>query len=203
MAACGLTRERDTPRHSPRRVRAEKKLRPRCAIDRSAIDPVPQARRPETCEEAGGGRIVAGPAFVLVERGADLRGACGWRGCQDGVDQLADRHRPSTAFRKRMNAWCRCRRMQWPSTVPSNRLSAALPGSSGRPGCVRPRAWICDFSSTDRTTAWRGGAGYSPTMSASWAMNSGSRLRLKVRRRCGCSWSVSSDIADGALEDGF
>ena len=27
----------------------------------------------------------------------------------------------------------------------------ALPGLSGRPGCVRSKAWICDFSSTDST----------------------------------------------------
>ena len=33
-----------------------------------------------------------------------------------------------------------------------------LPGLSGRPGWVRSRAWICDFSSIDRTTAWAGGS---------------------------------------------
>ena len=33
---------------------------------------------------------------------------------------------------------------------------AALP--QGRPGGVRSSAWICDFSSTDSTTAWAGGS---------------------------------------------
>ena len=31
------------------------------------------------------------------------------------------------------------------------------PFFSGRPGWVRSSAWICDFSSTDSTTAWAGG----------------------------------------------
>jgi hypothetical protein len=34
----------------------------------------------------------------------------------------------------------------------------ARPFFIGRLGCVRSRAWICDFSSTERTTAWAGGS---------------------------------------------
>ena len=37
-------------------------------------------------------------------------------------------------------------------------LDRTQPGLSGRPGCVRSKAWIWLFSSTDSTTAWRGGA---------------------------------------------
>src|SRR3954447_21395029 len=65
--------------------------------------------------------------------------------------------------------------MQRPSTVPSSTSKAAtgvvvlfrlsswviaplLPGLIGRPGWVRSRAWIWLFSSTERTTACRGGS---------------------------------------------
>ena len=53
----------------------------------------------------------------------------------------------------------------------------------GRPGWVRSKAWIWDFSSTLRTTAWAGGSTYRPTMSRTLAANFGSLESLKVRRR--------------------
>jgi len=38
------------------------------------------------------------------------------------------------------------------------RLVPARPRFMGKPGCVRSSAWIWDFSSIDRTTAWAGGS---------------------------------------------
>ena len=49
-----------------------------------------------------------------------------------------------------------------------------VPGSIGRIGAVRSRAWICDFSSTHSTTARSGGLRYSPTTSLTLSTNCGS-----------------------------
>ena len=38
------------------------------------------------------------------------------------------------------------------------RMVPARPGFSGSPGWVRSSAWTCDFSSSERTMAWRGGS---------------------------------------------
>src|SRR4051794_20333646 len=38
----------------------------------------------------------------------------------------------------------------------------ARPFFIGRPGWVRSSAWICDFSSTERTMAWAGGSSIKP-----------------------------------------
>ena len=43
----------------------------------------------------------------------------------DGVDDFSGRTARSTALRKRMNSWWRCRLLQRPITVPSRMLSAA------------------------------------------------------------------------------
>ena len=61
----------------------------------------------------------------------------------------------------------------------------ARPFFIGRPGWVRSSAWICDFSSTDSTTAWAGGSTYKPTMSVSFSAKAGSLESLKCRQRCG------------------
>ena len=42
---------------------------------------------------------------------------------------------------------------------------SGVPGSIGKMGAVRSKAWICDFSSTHKTTARSGGLSYSPTTS--------------------------------------
>ena len=51
---------------------------------------------------------------------------------------------------------------------------------------MRSSAWICDFSSTHKTSARSGGAMYSPTTSRTFATKSGSVESLKVSTRCGC-----------------
>src|SRR5438105_9895182 len=61
------------------------------------------------------------------------------------------------------------------------------PGLIGKPGWVRSSACIWLFSSTLSTIACAGGSIYSPTMSRSLGMNSGSRDSLNCRTRCG--WS--------------
>ena len=43
----------------------------------------------------------------------------------------------------------------------------ARPFAIGKPGWVRSSAWICDFSSSDRTMACSGGLRYRPTTSSS------------------------------------
>src|SRR3954464_3786931 len=50
----------------------------------------------------------------------------------------------------------------------------------GSIGAVRSNAWICDFSSTHSTTAFSGGARYSPTTSTTLATSSGSVENLNV-----------------------
>ncbi len=51
----------------------------------------------------------------------------------------------------------------------------------------RSNAWICDFSSTARTTARSGGFKYKPQMSWTFSMNCGSFDSFQVSCRCGCS----------------
>ena len=60
-------------------------------------------------------------------------------------------------------------------------------GCIGSIGAVRSNAWICDFSSTQSTIAFSGGARYSPTMSVTFAINSGSVENLNVSDRHGCT----------------
>ena len=55
----------------------------------------------------------------------------------------------------------------------------------GSSGWVRSSAWIWVFSSRLSTTAAPGGSRYRPTMSATFAANSGSLLSLNVPCRCG------------------
>src|SRR5205814_126543 len=62
-----------------------------------------------------------------------------------------------------------------------------VPGSNGNIGAVRSSAWICDFSSTASTIAPSGGARYSPTMSRTLSMNSGSVDSFQLSTRCGLS----------------
>src|SRR6478609_9642050 len=54
-------------------------------------------------------------------------------------------------------------------------------------GAVRSNAWICDFSSAQSTMASSGGGRYSPTMSVTFATNSGSVENLNVSDRHGCT----------------
>lgn len=64
-------------------------------------------------------------------------------------------------------------------------VSTAL-GNVGRQrhmGCVRSRAWIWLFSSTQSTIALRGGSRYKPTISRTLSTNSGSPESLRVSSR--------------------
>jgi glyoxylate carboligase len=51
---------------------------------------------------------------------------------------------------------------------------SGVPGSIGKIGAVRSRAWIWDFSSTQSTTARSGGLRYTPTTSLTLATTCGS-----------------------------
>jgi hypothetical protein len=65
--------------------------------------------------------------------------------------------------RDERDAW-----VNWPARVAAmmaaelevdpHQVVPALPGLSGRPGWVRSRAWICDFSSSESTRLWAGGS---------------------------------------------
>ena len=69
-------------------------------------------------------------------------------------------------------------------------VMGALLGRSGqtrRTGWVRSKAWIWDFSSTQRTTARSGGCRYRPTTSWTLAANCGSVENLKISARQGCT----------------
>ena len=52
---------------------------------------------------------------------------------------------------------------------------------------MRSKAWICGFSSTQKTAACCGGLRYNPTMSRTLSMSNGSGDSLKLFVRCGCS----------------
>src|SRR5215831_11417127 len=69
----------------------------------------------------------------------------------------------------------------------------------GSKGWVRSKAWIWLFSSTHRTSARSGGFRYSPTMSRTFSMNSGSFDSLNVSVRCGCSAKARHDTIDAAV----
>ena len=86
----------------------------------------------------------------------------------------------SICARNRRDAVARCRRVTRPSTSPVATVKDAYrfvvlchleswvrcstcPGCSGRMGGVRPRVWICIFSSTESTSALPGGFRESPT----------------------------------------
>src|SRR6266498_4024002 len=62
-------------------------------------------------------------------------------------------------------------------------LHDALPIS----GAERSSAWICDFSSTQNTTAASGELRYRPTMSRTLSMNCGSGESLNASVWCGLS----------------
>ena len=85
---------------------------------------------------------------------------------------------PSSRRARRTATSCRGARSRG-CAAPAGRAASA---SSG---CVRSSAWICDFSSTHSTSARSGGFRYSPTMSRTFSMNSGSFDSLKVSVRCG------------------
>ena len=55
----------------------------------------------------------------------------------------------------------------------------------GRDLCVRPKACLRGFSSTESTTAWSGGLTWSPTTSRTLISNLGSRETLNVFTWCG------------------
>lgn len=79
------------------------------------------------------------------------------------------------------------------STSPTSAADVVMGGPLGQAGPQRQdglgavRAWICDFSSTQTTTAFSGGLRYSPTTSVSLASSCGSVENLKSSRRQGCS----------------
>ena len=81
-------------------------------VDQGAETPRGQAAAGQRGEEgldgvqpgAGGRREVEGQALP-GEPGADLGMLVGGVVVEDGVDQLAGRHRALTALRKRMNSW--------------------------------------------------------------------------------------------------
>jgi hypothetical protein len=62
---------------------------------------------------------------------------------------------------------------------------SGVPGSIASTGWERSSAWIWDFSSTHNTTARSGGLCYSPTISTTFSIHSGSVDSLKVSVRCG------------------
>ena len=97
----------------------------------------------------------------------------------------------------------RCRRCTWPITGPSSHpgrqtatschaayshdsVARAAPGASAAAAACDPTLGSDDFSSTQRTNARSGGCRYSPTMSRTFSMNSGSFESLNVSLRCGC-----------------
>ena len=65
------------------------------------------------------------PARMIGEPFEDLGLFVGGIVVDDGVDDFPAGTARSTALRKRMNSWWRCRLMQRPITVPSRMLSAA------------------------------------------------------------------------------
>src|SRR5262245_27418555 len=74
----------------------------------------------------------------------------------------------------------------WVSNA-NHRSTPLAPSGIGNNGCVRSKAWICDFSSTHNTSARSGGSRYNPTMSRTFSTNSGSGDSLNVSVRWGCS----------------
>ena len=54
----------------------------------------------------------------------------------------------------------------------------------GSNGAVRSKAWICGFSSTQKTAACCGGLRYNPTMSRTLSMSNGSGDSVKLFVRC-------------------
>jgi hypothetical protein len=75
------------------------------------------------------------------------------------------------------------RRRAIPLVIVGHRSVAA--GFRGKPSRVRPRARICDFSSTPSTIGWTGGLEFSPTILRGFGTHPGSRNSLKWRPRCG------------------
>jgi hypothetical protein len=73
------------------------------------------------------------------------------------------------------------------------RQCARMLGGRGPGEHCRSSAWICDFSSTQRTTAWSGGFMYSPTMSRTLSISSGSFDSLNVALRCGSGFKSLDD----------
>jgi hypothetical protein len=71
---------------------------------------------------------------------------------------------------------------------------------TGRIGAVRSRAWTCDFSSTQRTTAFSSGSRYKPTTSRIFASSSGSVENLNVSVRHGCRFHLRQIRATVAKE---
>jgi hypothetical protein len=65
------------------------------------------------------------PARMIGEPFENLGLFVGGVVVDDGVDNFPAGTARSTALRRRMNSWWRCRLMQRPITVPSRRLSAA------------------------------------------------------------------------------
>src|SRR5206468_12904983 len=62
-----------------------------------------------------------------------------------------------------------------------------LPGAYGQHGLRAIERRIWDFSSAHNTSALSSGSRYSPTMSRTLSINSGSLDSLNVSLRCGCS----------------
>src|ERR1700732_2002404 len=55
-----------------------------------------------------------------------------------------------------------------------------MPGRIGRIGCVRSSAWLFDFSSTQTSTAFSGGARQSPTTSRTEQLITTDELRARM-----------------------
>src|SRR6478735_4937161 len=78
-----------------------------------------------------------------------------------------------------------------------------MPGIIGNAGCDLARAWTCDFSSTQSTTAASGGFRYRPTTSYTFSTNIGSLDSLNPSVRCGLSSNACQirPIVDGERPD--
>lgn len=142
-----------------------------------------------------------GPARVAVEPGADLVFFVSGVIVEDHMDCLVRRHLALDAVEEAdellmavaLHVLCDDRAVQHvegseerrcavPLVVACHRAGAAL--LHWQAGWVRSRAWNCDFSSTDSTTAWAGGSTYKPTMVVSFSAKAGSLER---------AWSAVSD----------
>ncbi|SQE00910.1 hypothetical protein FMEAI12_7420002 [Parafrankia sp. Ea1.12] len=86
-----------------------------------------------------------------------------------------------------------------------------MPGTIGSTGAVRSSAWICGFSSTEKTAAFRGGSRYRPTTSRTFSIRNGSvdtlksstsqGLRPKARQtRCTLLGEIPTRFASSRLD---
>jgi hypothetical protein len=136
-----------------------------------ALRPVPEAAVGavrDTLREHGEPIAAGGMTFMQARTANEVLKAQERRlRLQRMKGELVDRARAVAQVfklaRDERDAW-----VNWPARVAAmmaaelevdpHQVVPALPGLSGRPGWVRSRAWICDFSSSESTRLWAGGS---------------------------------------------